>query len=120
MAESFPSSSRPILKCICLSVPLCLPTSPPLPTAWVFLHGAPSPESTKTLDRISKDFSPEADFKARGVTTDDFPGRYMYRDYGLKYWEATHAWVKEYLDVSEPGGTAATTAIGRRGGCGFN
>eukprot|EP00903_Cladosiphon_okamuranus_P014800 g13709.t1 len=53
---------------------------------------------SQTLKRISSDFSPEADFAARGVTKEDFPGRYMYRDYGLKYWDATHTWVKEYLD----------------------
>lgn len=33
------------------------------------------------------------------MTKEDFPGRYMYRDIGLKYWEATHTWVKEYLSV---------------------
>lgn len=54
----------------------------------------------QTLERMSKDFSPEADFVSRGMTKEDFPGRYPYRDFGLKYWEATHTWVKEYLDVS--------------------
>ena len=49
---------------------------------------------------MSKDFSPEADFKARGMTCEDFPGRYPYRDAGMRYWEATHAWVQDYLDVS--------------------
>ena len=34
------------------------------------------------------------------MTNKDFPGRYPYRDSGLKYWEATHTWVKDYLDVS--------------------
>ncbi|CAN0551261.1 unnamed protein product, partial [Laminaria digitata] len=34
-----------------------------------------------------------ADFKARGVTKAELPGRYPYRDDGLKYWEATHTWV---------------------------
>ncbi|CAM9225448.1 unnamed protein product [Hapterophycus canaliculatus] len=53
----------------------------------------------QTLERISKDFSPEVDFEARGMTKKDFPGRYPYRDYGLKYWDAIHTWVKEYLDV---------------------
>ena len=54
----------------------------------------------QVLKRISGDFSPEADFAARQITKEDFPGRYPYRDYGLKYWDATHTWVKEYLDVS--------------------
>lgn len=54
----------------------------------------------QVLKRISGDFSPEADFAARQITKEDFPGRYPYRDYGLQYWEATHTWVKEYLDVS--------------------
>ncbi|CAN0224047.1 unnamed protein product [Ectocarpus sp. 6 AP-2014] len=54
---------------------------------------------SQTLERISKDFSPEVDFAARGVTKTDFPGRYPYRDVGLKYWEAIHTWVKDYLDV---------------------
>lgn len=49
---------------------------------------------------MSKDFSPGEDFKARGVTKEELPGRYPYRDSGLKYWEATHTWVKDYLDVS--------------------
>lgn len=49
---------------------------------------------------MSKDFSPETDLASRGMTTDDFPGRYPYRDIGLKYWDATYSWVKEYLDVS--------------------
>eukprot|EP00903_Cladosiphon_okamuranus_P008352 g8033.t1 len=53
----------------------------------------------QVLKRISGDFSPEADFAARQITKEDFPGRYPYRDYGLKYWDATHTWVKEYLDV---------------------
>lgn len=57
--------------------------------------------SFQTLERMSKDFSPEADFAARRMTEEDFPGRYPYREFGLKYWEATHTWVKEYLDVSE-------------------
>ncbi|CAN0511908.1 unnamed protein product, partial [Scytosiphon promiscuus] len=43
---------------------------------------------------------PEADFKARRVTKEDCPGRYPYRDTGLKYWEAIHAWVTDYVDVS--------------------
>lgn len=54
----------------------------------------------QSLERISKDFSPETDFASRGMTTDVFPGRYPYRDTGLKYWGAIHIWVKEYLDVS--------------------
>ncbi|CAM9248584.1 unnamed protein product, partial [Laminaria digitata] len=49
--------------------------------------------------RISKDFSPEVDIKDRRVMKEDFPGRYPYRDSGLKYWEATHTWVKDYLDL---------------------
>eukprot|EP00904_Undaria_pinnatifida_P007086 jgi/Undpi1/3507/HiC_scaffold_16.g06879.m1 len=53
----------------------------------------------QTVDRISSDFSPEADFAHRGMTKEDFPGRYMYRDIGTQYWEATHTWVKEYLDI---------------------
>lgn len=28
------------------------------------------------------------------------PGRNPYRDYGLKYWDAIHTWVTDYLDVS--------------------
>ncbi|CAN0465902.1 unnamed protein product, partial [Laminaria digitata] len=52
-----------------------------------------------TLARISKDLSPMADFKARGVTKAELPGRYPYRDDGLKYWEATHTWVTDYLKV---------------------
>lgn len=59
-----------------------------------------TPPTCQTLERINKDFSPEADFEARQVTKKDFPGRYMYRDFGTQYWEATHTWVKEYLDVS--------------------
>ena len=66
----------------------------------VALSLALSTMSFQTLKRISKDFSPEADFEARGMTKESFPGRYMYRDYGLKYWDATHTWVKEYMDVS--------------------
>lgn len=73
-----------------------------------FLSCAPTHEprtrtpakNTQVLKRISGDFSPEADFAARQITKKDFPGRYPYRDYGLKYWDATHTWVKEYLDVS--------------------
>lgn len=57
------------------------------------------PLPAQTLKRLSSDFSPEADFKSRSMTKEDFPGRYMYRDYGLQYWEATHSWVKEYLSV---------------------
>ncbi|CAN0480452.1 unnamed protein product, partial [Laminaria digitata] len=53
----------------------------------------------QTLARISKDLSPMADFKARGVTKAELPGRYPYRDDGLKYWEATHTWVTDYLKV---------------------
>eukprot|EP00904_Undaria_pinnatifida_P008485 jgi/Undpi1/4767/HiC_scaffold_18.g08120.m1 len=53
----------------------------------------------QTLARMSKDFSPGEDFKARGVTKEELPGRYPYRDSGLKYWEATHTWVKDYLDI---------------------
>lgn len=49
---------------------------------------------------MSNDFSPEADFETRRVTKEDFPGRYPYRDFGLRFWDATHTWVKEYLDVS--------------------
>lgn len=55
---------------------------------------------SQTTKRISKDFSPEADFEARGMTKGSFPGRYPYRDVGLKYWDAIHTWVIEYLDVS--------------------
>lgn len=58
-------------------------------------------DTFQALERMSKDFSPEADFASRHITKDDFPGRYPYRDFGLMYWEATHTWVKEYLDVSE-------------------
>lgn len=54
----------------------------------------------QTLKRLASDFSPEADFKSRSMTKEDFPGRYMYRDIGRKYWEATHTWVEEYLSVS--------------------
>ncbi|CAN0288357.1 unnamed protein product [Ascophyllum nodosum] len=53
----------------------------------------------ETLKRISKDFSPIADFEARQVTKKDFPGRYLYRDFGTQYWEAIYTWVKEYLDI---------------------
>ncbi|CAN0249624.1 unnamed protein product [Pylaiella littoralis] len=53
----------------------------------------------QVLKRISGDFSPEADFAAREITEKDFPGRYPYRDFGLRYWDATHTWVKEYLDI---------------------
>ncbi|CAM9747614.1 unnamed protein product [Pylaiella littoralis] len=53
----------------------------------------------QSLERMSKDFSPETDLASRGMTTADFPGRYPYRDFGLKYWDATYTWVKEYLDV---------------------
>ena len=53
----------------------------------------------QTLKRISKDFSPIADFEERQVTKKDFPGRYPYRDIGTQYWEAIYTWVKEYLDV---------------------
>ena len=59
-----------------------------------------TPPTCQTLERINKDFSPEADFEARQVTKKDFPGRYMYRDFGTQYWEATHTWVQEYLNVS--------------------
>lgn len=55
----------------------------------------------QTLDRISGDFSPEADFRKRGVWTNDFPHRYAYRDYGMMYWHAIFDWVTDYLDVSE-------------------
>lgn len=34
------------------------------------------------------------------MTKEDFPGRYPYRDSGMMYWESTHTWVKDYLDVS--------------------
>ena len=54
----------------------------------------------QTVKRISQDFSPVADFEARRMTKKDFPGRYPYRDYGLRFWDATHTWVKEFLDVS--------------------
>ena len=54
----------------------------------------------QTVKRISQDFSPVADFEARRMTKEDFPGRYPYRDYGLRFWDATHTWVKEFLDVS--------------------
>eukprot|EP00752_Nemacystus_decipiens_P003497 g3229.t1 len=60
--------------------------------AWVLVR-------QKTLERMSKDFSPEADFAARQMTKEHFPGRYPYRDFGLKYWEAIYTWVKEYLEV---------------------
>ncbi|CAN0351893.1 unnamed protein product [Ascophyllum nodosum] len=53
----------------------------------------------ETLKRLASDFSPPADFEARGMTEDDFPGRYAYRDYGLKYWDAVLDWVTEYLDL---------------------
>eukprot|EP00752_Nemacystus_decipiens_P012081 g10711.t1 len=53
----------------------------------------------EVVKRISGDFSPEADFAARQITKEDFPGRYPYRDFGLMYWDATHTWVKEYLDI---------------------
>ncbi|CAM9249351.1 unnamed protein product [Ascophyllum nodosum] len=53
----------------------------------------------ETLKRISKDFSPVADFEEREVTKTDFPGRYPYRDFGTLYWEAIYTWVKEYLDI---------------------
>ncbi|CAM9271580.1 unnamed protein product, partial [Laminaria digitata] len=53
----------------------------------------------QTLIRLSSDFSPMADFEHREVTTKDFPGRYMYRDVGTQYWDATHTWVKEYVDL---------------------
>lgn len=68
----------------------------------IYLVHAPTTPTTEkqVLKRISGDFSPEADFAARQITKEDFPGRYPYRDYGLKYWDATHTWVKEYLDVS--------------------
>ncbi|CAM9888708.1 unnamed protein product [Scytosiphon promiscuus] len=56
----------------------------------------------QTTKRLSSDFSPEADFEARGMTTEDFPGRYAYRDVGLKYWAAIHTWVTEYLDLYYP------------------
>lgn len=55
---------------------------------------------TQTLERMSKDFSPAAEISSRRMTKTDFPGRYPYRDFGLKYWEATHTWVTEYLEVS--------------------
>ena len=44
----------------------------------------------QTVKRISQDFSPVADFDARRMTKEDFPGRYPYRDYGLRFWDATH------------------------------
>ncbi|CAM9249501.1 unnamed protein product [Ascophyllum nodosum] len=53
----------------------------------------------ETVKRISKDFSPIADFEERQVTVKDFPGRYPYRDFGTQYWEAIYTWVKEYLDA---------------------
>eukprot|EP00904_Undaria_pinnatifida_P011934 jgi/Undpi1/7871/HiC_scaffold_24.g10343.m1 len=53
----------------------------------------------QTLVRIKSDFSPMADFENREVTKKDFPGRYMYRDVGTQYWDATHTWVKEYIDI---------------------
>lgn len=64
-----------------------------------YLLSAPSGQ---TLKRLSSDFSPEADLKSRSMTKEDFPGRYMYRDIGLQYWEATHTWVKAYLSVCRP------------------
>lgn len=63
-------------------------------------HSPPRHHNDQTQKRIQKDFSPEADFKNRGVTKEDFPGLYMYRDIGTLYWEATHTWVTEYLSVS--------------------
>eukprot|EP00904_Undaria_pinnatifida_P004858 jgi/Undpi1/1501/HiC_scaffold_11.g04891.m1 len=49
--------------------------------------------------RISQDFSPPADFAARGMDTTHFPGRYMYRDVGTAYWNAILNWVTEYMDI---------------------
>lgn len=76
-----------------------------LHVTFVFKHTTSSiiygqPQKNQTLERISGDFSPEADFAARGMTVEEFPGRYPYRDFGLQYWDATHTWVKEYLDAS--------------------
>ena len=73
----------------------------------------------QTLKRISKDLSPEADFKARGVTKAELPGRYPYRDNGLKYWEATHTWVKDYLDVSLRWSASYMINFSRDGGIAF-
>lgn len=53
------------------------------------------------LDRIKGDFSLPADIAARGVSAQDLPGQYMYRDIGLKYWDAIYSWVHEYLSVSQ-------------------
>lgn len=100
----YPNGSHDILSSPVSSLILASPSLPPsLP-----LSVCPSTRKTalfpsvsvQTLKRLSKDFSPEADFKARGMTKDNFPGRYMYRDQGLKFWDATHTWVKDYLDVS--------------------
>ncbi|CAM9747685.1 unnamed protein product [Pylaiella littoralis] len=66
--------------------------------AWTLVREKAN-ECCSTLERMSKDFSPETDLASRGMTTADFPGRYPYRDVGLKYWDATHTWVKEYLNV---------------------
>eukprot|EP00904_Undaria_pinnatifida_P011936 jgi/Undpi1/7873/HiC_scaffold_24.g10345.m1 len=55
--------------------------------------------TAQTMLRVKSDFSPMADFENREVTKKDFPGRYMYRDVGTQYWDATHTWVKEYLDI---------------------
>lgn len=41
--------------------------------------------------------------QARGVTKEEFPGYYPFREYSTKYWEATHTWVKDYLDVRPAG-----------------
>ena len=74
---------------------------------FLFLNSKPSNAlsprliaNDQTVKRISQDFSPVADFEARRMTKEDFPGRYPYRDYGLRFWDATHTWVKEFLDVS--------------------
>ncbi|CAN0487913.1 unnamed protein product, partial [Laminaria digitata] len=60
-------------------------------------HGVDRLQANKIEDSWSmlmeQDLSPMADFKARGVTKAELPGRYPYRDDGLKYWEATHTWV---------------------------
>lgn len=69
-------------------------------TTYDFVTIARPHEYLQTLKRISKDFSPEVDISARNMNKEEFPGKYPYRDYGLKYWDATHTWVKEYLDVS--------------------
>ncbi|CAM9254471.1 unnamed protein product [Phaeothamnion confervicola] len=67
--------------------------------------------AAKVIDALSQDLTFPADLKRRGMTKEEFPYLYPYRDDAQLHWDAIRTWVEEYLAVYY--GSDAATRVQR-------